>query len=180
LPHVPNEESHDVGQPALDPEEFLDRLKADHQALRWEPLPPELPRRMREHDPTLSRDLLEYLHANWADLPHSFDGSVGGSGIRGKIIGIFGRLTFRVLGPYLRKERDLVAHVVQVSQALERRCDDLTAQVQQLREDTLRRQTEEARNQAKLALWLHLEPPAGVAKTVNPNGTPEPSRTSPA
>jgi hypothetical protein len=151
-----------VGQPALDPEEFLDRLKAEHQVLRWEPLPPELPQRPSETDPTLSRDSLEYLHANWADLPQTYDGAEESGGARGKVVDLFGRLTYRVLAPYLRKERDLLAHVIQVNEALERRCDDLTARFQHLRDDMLRRQADEARNQAKLALWLHLDPPTAA------------------
>ncbi len=148
-----------MGQPALDPEEFLRRLKAEHQVLRWEPLPPQNPQPFSGSGQVRSRDSLDYLHANWA-LPDSYDPAMVGGGGRGKLIGLFGRLTYRVLGPYLRKERDLLAHLVRVNEALERRCDDLAARVQQLNEDILRRQTDEARNQAKLALWLHLDPPS--------------------
>jgi hypothetical protein len=46
-----------------------------------------------------------------------------------------------------------------VNQALERRCDDLSLRCQQLNQDMIDRQAAEAANQAKLALWLHLELP---------------------
>jgi hypothetical protein len=52
--------------------------------------------------------------------------------------------------------------VVRVNEALERRCDDLAAQLQELKNEMLSRQADEARNQAKLALWLHLDPPSAV------------------
>jgi hypothetical protein len=150
-----------VGEPALDPNDFLKQLKAEHKVLRWEPLPPVTPMPPTASGPTPTRASLEYLHANWA-LPDTFDPAEAGGGTRGKILGLFGRITYRVLAPYLRKERDLLSHVVRVNEALERRCDDLAAQVQELKNEMLSRQADEARNLAKLALWLHLDPPAAV------------------
>ncbi len=148
-----------MGQPALDPEEFLRRLKSEHQVLHWEPLPPQQQRRLSESEQSRSRTSLDYLHANWV-LPDQFDPAGANGGPRTRVLGLFGRLTYRVLGPYLRRERDLLSHFVRVNEALERRCDDLATRVQQLSEDIINRQAAEARNQAKLALWLHLDPPA--------------------
>jgi hypothetical protein len=159
-----------VGEPALDPNDFLRQLKAEHKVLRWEPLPPATPRQPSNSGPTPTRASLEYLHANWA-LPDTYDSAEAGGGTRGKVLGLFGRMTYRVLSPYLRKERDLLSHVVRVNEALERRCDDLAAQLQELKNEMLVRQADEARNQAKLALWLHLDPPAAVPEdTASVNG----------
>lgn len=146
-----------MGQPAIDPEELLERLKEEHRVLQWEPLPAEGVRSSNT-DQTRNRNSLDYLHAHWA-LPDTFDPADVGGGLRGRILSLLGRLTFQVLGRYLREERELLAHMVRVNQALERRCDDLTLRCQQLNQDMIDRQAAEAANQAKLALWLHLELP---------------------
>jgi hypothetical protein len=163
-------EEKTVGQPELDPEQFLTRLKSENQVLRWEPLPPRERRPSSAVDPGGSRDSLDYLHAHWA-LPDTFDPSVAGAGLRGKLVGLFGRITYRVLGPYLRSERELLAHAVRVNDGLQRRCDALSARLEQVEEDAYRRQADEAQNLAKLALWLHLDPPAsGTAPFAGDNG----------
>jgi hypothetical protein len=153
-----HEEIHQVGQSALDPEEFLRQLRAQKQTLHWEPLPAQEPRPAVGTEQRRSRESLDYLHANWA-LPDSFDAATVGGGTRGRVLGLFGRLTFRVLGPYLRRERELLSHLVQVNQALESRCDALTVRVEQMAEDDFRRQAAEAANLTTLALWLHLDAP---------------------
>jgi len=151
-----------VGHAALDPEEVLERLKAEHRVLTWEPLEPDTVRRAEEGDRVRGRDSLEFIHCHWV-LPDGFDpASGGGGGLRGKFISLFGRLTYRVLGSYLREERDLLAHIVRANEALEQRCDELTLRCQQLNQDFVDRQVAEARNLAELALWLHLEPPAAT------------------
>lgn len=146
-----------MGKPAIDPEELLERLKEEHRILQWEPLPAEGVRSSNS-DHNRNHNSLEYLHAHWT-LPDSFDPADVGGGARGKILSLLGRLTFQVLGRYLREERELLAHMVRVNQALERRCDDLSLRCQQLNQDMIDRQAAEAANQAKLALWLHLELP---------------------
>ena len=163
-----SEEKHKLEQPAIDPEEFLRRLKEEHRTLQWEPLPAE---GIRASDTSQARNRtsLEYLHAHWV-LPEEFDPADAGGGIRGRILSLFARLTFQVLVRYLHDERLLLAHMVRVNQALEQRCDALTLRLQQLNQDMIDRQVAEAANQAKLALWLHLEPPGTTP-------SPEPSVT---
>ncbi len=150
-------------QPAIDPEEFLRRLKDEHRTLQWEPLPPEVIR-TSEVSQARNRASLEYLHSHWV-LPESFDPDDAGRGIRGRMLSLFARLTFQVLVRYLHDERQLLSHMVRVNQALEQRCDALTLQLQQLNQDMIDRQVAEAANQAKLALWLHLEPPGTTPST---------------
>lgn len=147
-----------MGQPALEPEEVLERIKAEHRVLRWAPLPPDKVRRTKDFDHSHGKSSLDYLHQHWA-LPDHFDPTTAGGGPRGRIVALFGRLTYRVLGPYFREERGLLSHLVRVNEALEQRCDDLNNRLQQLSDDIVDRQVAEARNQADLALWLHLEQP---------------------
>jgi hypothetical protein len=159
-----------VGDTALDPEEFLERLKAEHHVLRWEPLPPDQVRRDTNKQQVRNREDLEYLHRHWA-LPDNFDPADAGGGLRGKVVAILGRLVFRVLGRYLREERELISHLVQVNEALERRCDELTLRCEQLNQDMVSRQVSEAANQAKLAAWLHLEPPSAAKNDARKKGS---------
>ena len=144
--------------PAINPTEFLEQLKEEHQVLQWEPLPPPPPNRPFGVEQPRNRASLEYLHHHW-QLPDSYVPEGGGSGAKGKAIGLFGRLTFRVLGRYLREERDLLSHVVQVSEALERRCDQLTLLLQEMNIEMLNHRVAEAKNQAVLAVWPHAQPP---------------------
>lgn len=153
-------------QSEFDPEEVLERLKSEHRTLAWEPLPPEKMRRTTEGGQARNRAALEYLHHHWT-LPDAFDPEGVGGGFRGKIVGLFGRLTYRVLGPYFREERALLSHMVRVNEGLEKRCDELTLRCEQLNQDMIDRQAAEAENQAKLALWLSLEPPASAATRGN-------------
>jgi hypothetical protein len=147
-----------VGQPAPEPEEILERIKAAHQVLRWAPLPPDELRKSKEFDHSRGKQSLDYLHQHWA-IADSFDPATAGGGPRGRIVGLFGRLTFRVLSPYFQAERGLFSHLVRVNEALEQRCDDLNTRLQQVTNDIVDRQVAEAKNQAQLALWLHLEVP---------------------
>ncbi len=153
-----------MGQAPLDPEKVLERMRAEHQVLRWAPLPPETERWRVEpgHETDDNRESLEYLHRHWA-LPEQFEPGDAGFGPKGKVLSIVGRLVFRVLGRYLREEREVLAHLVRVNEALDHRCQELTLRTQQLSKDMIDRQVAEARNQAELALWLHLDPPPPVA-----------------
>ncbi|HWD51480.1 MAG TPA: hypothetical protein VG412_03705 [Acidimicrobiales bacterium] len=147
-----------MGKPGLDPKEFLERLKEDHQVLRWEPLPPNQPNPSSGGEQSRSGGSLDYLHKHWA-LPDSFHPEDAGGGPKGRLVSLFGRLTYRVLGRYFHEERELLGHVVRISEALERRCDALTLRVQEMNLEMVRRQVAEAENQAILAAWLHAESP---------------------
>ncbi|MHB8329882.1 MAG: hypothetical protein ACYDD6_09725 [Acidimicrobiales bacterium] len=130
----------------VDPRELLDRIKADSRRLAWEPLPPSNAIGLWRQRPMRDEEPLEYLHRNWALRDHVDPGAVGG-GLRGRVVSVFARLTFRVLGPYLREERELLARVVRMNDALARRCDELAQVVAD-------RQVAEAENDARLAVWL--------------------------
>jgi hypothetical protein len=54
----------------------------------------------------------------------------------------------------MSEERDLLAHMVQLNESLEQRCNDLMLCCRQLSQDMVNRQVAEARNQAELALWV--------------------------
>jgi len=158
-----------VGQPPIDPEELLQRLKEEHQVLQWEPLAPTTMAHQSVGESVRNRTSLNYLHHNWA-LPDTYDPADAGSGPRGRLVALWGKLTFHVLRRYLREERDLIAHMVRVNEGLEQRCDELSLRVQQLRQDVVDRQVAEAKNMTKLALWLQLDPPTTAAPTDEPVG----------
>ncbi len=104
-----------------------------------------------------------------------------GGGLRSKLEALFGRLTYRVLRRYLQDERKLLSHMVQTNESLAQRCDELARRVDELDKDIIDRQVAEAENQTKLALWLHLEPPAVTApepagSTARAKGGPSSSR----
>jgi hypothetical protein len=155
-----HQEDPAASTPAIDPLAFLERLKRDHQVLRWEPLLPPEGNRPFGVGQVRSRASLEFLHQHW-QLPDSYTPE-GGGGMKGKVVALFGRMTYRVLGRYLREERDLLAHMVRVSEALERRCDQLTMTMHEMHATMVDRQVAEAKNQAALAVWLHAEPPAST------------------
>ena len=144
-----------MGQPALDSEKLLERLRNEHRVLKWEPLPPDTSRSAPKGDQVRSAESLAYINANWV-LPHEYE-APGGAGVKARIVAFFGALTFRVLGPYLRAERDLLSHMVRINNALEHRCDELTMRCEQLSQDMVARQAAEARNLAKLAVLLQVD-----------------------
>ena len=156
-------------KPAVDPEEYLQRLKDEHRVLRWAPLPPDDTRRSIKNDQALNKSSLDYLHQHWA-LPDSFDAAAAGDGPRGKVVGLFGRMTYRVLGPYFREERGLLAHMVRINEALEQRCIELTLFCERLNQDMIDRQVAEAENQTKLAILLDVEAPREARPRTNRNG----------
>ncbi len=148
-----------MGQAALDPKQVLERMRAEHQVLRWGPLPPEEPWDSGGGRAPLDRSSLDYLHEHWALADASGPDPAEG-GLRGRASTLFGRLTYRVLGPYLQREQEFLARAVQVIDDLDRRCHELDQRCRELADAVIDRQVAEAENQAKLALWLHLEPPA--------------------
>jgi hypothetical protein len=161
-----------VGRAARDPNELLEQLQADHQVLRWGPLPP--PERSHHGADTLAPDTssLDYLHQHWA-FADSYQATIPSTGLRGKAEALVGRLTYKVLGPYLRQEREFLAHAVQVIDGLDQRCTQLELRNRELAEAMLDRQVAEAENQAKLAVWLHVNPPTGDLPVGGPAGGDE-------
>lgn len=142
----------------LDPRELLERLHADKRTLVWTPLAPAGNLVTWRQRPMRDEEALEYLHRHWA-LPDQPDAAVAGRGLRGRLVAVFARLAFRVMGPYLRSERELFAHLVRMNDALARRCDELAEALSE-------RQTADAENDARLAAWLqvHAEESSGPAQ----------------
>ncbi|HUY65005.1 MAG TPA: hypothetical protein VMV14_10895 [Acidimicrobiales bacterium] len=132
----------------LDPRELLERLHADRRLPAWDPPAPSPALAGWRQRPMRDEEPLEYLHGHWA-LPEQFDPATAGGGWRGRLVGLFGRLAFRVLGPYLHSERELLARVVRMNDALARRCDELADVIAE-------RQMTEAESGASLAAWLHV------------------------
>ncbi len=144
----------------VDPNQLLSQLHAEHQVLRWGPLPPQEHPETEGHLRPTDRTSLDYLHQHWA-LADSYEAAA--AGLRGKVIALFGRLTFKVLGPYLRQERELLSRAVRVIDDLDQQCGELADRYRELSDAVIDRQVSEAENQAKLALWLHLDPPNAVS-----------------
>lgn len=127
----------------LDPRELLDQLREDRRTLAWAPLPPSTSLSLLRQYPMRAEQSLAYLHGHWA-LP---DRPSGGRGPRALLGRLVGRLVFRVLGHYLRAERELLAQVVQTNETLARRVDDLATVMAE-------RFSAQAENEARLAAWL--------------------------
>jgi len=141
-----------MGSSAIDPQDIVRKLKEPGRGLAWMPLDPD-PLIHSSAEQIHDRAPIEYLHANWAP-EDAFDPAGVGRGIRGHAVARFGRMTYRVLGPYFRHQREVVAHLVQANEALEKRCDDLVRRQHQLEQAVIARQVAEARNLADLAAVL--------------------------
>lgn len=144
-------ETRIVSQEALSPGEFLRHLQGEHQSFHWAPVTPAPATQRWRDDPLAGDESLQYLHQHWV-LPDQ--ASPRGRGLRGRLASRVGKVTFRVLTRYLDEERDLLGHMVRMNEALARRCDELALTVAD-------QQVAEAANQARLAAWLHAEPPTG-------------------
>jgi hypothetical protein len=139
-----------MGQPStndLDPRELLERLRREHRTLRWEPLLPSDALLRWQERPMRDEESLAYLHRNWL-LPDTFSPDRTGSGMKGRIARRVGGLVFRVIQPYLHAEREVVANLVRISDALAKRCDDLAQIITE-------RQVADAESQAKLAALVY-------------------------
>lgn len=145
-----------MSEEALDPREFFKRLQGEHQTLHWTPVAPAPTAQRWPGHPLASDESLQYLHQHWA-LPDQASPHRGGP--RGRLASLAGKVVFRVLGQYLREERDLLSHLVRMNETLARRCDELAVTVAD-------QQVAEAANQAQLAAWLHAEPPDNSRREV--------------
>lgn len=135
-----------------DPAELLAQVKAERQRLGWEPLAPERRQRFTADELPRTKEALDYLHRHWV-LPDGSATGVGG-GARGMLVRAAGRVVFRVLGPYLREERELLGHLVRLNDALVKQCDQLAERCQELADRAVDRQLAEAANLTDLAVWL--------------------------
>jgi len=90
---------------------------------------------------------LDYAHRHWA-LP---DRPVPGTGRKDALRARLARFIFGVLGPYLHAERELLANLVRLADGLAARCDELAAEVEQLRCQLDERAVAVAANHAELA-----------------------------
>lgn len=137
-----------MGQPnPVDPRELLERLRRQHDTLRWEPLLPSDDLYRLQERPMREEASLAYLHRNWS-LPDSFSARTSGGGMKDRIARRLGGLVFRTMGSYLHAERELIANLVRMNDALAIRCDELTNVVAE-------RQRADAENQAKLAALVY-------------------------
>jgi len=163
-----------MGSPAIDPEDIIRKLRTPGNALSWTPLEPDRDLHApghQDHD----RGPIEFLHANWSPAD-TFDPADAGGGVLGRVVAPFGRLTYRVLGPYFRHQREVVAHLVQANEALERRCDDLVRRQHELEQAVIVRQVAEAQNLSELAVVLD----SGARRESDPSsGVPSPDEGTP-
>ena len=141
-----------VAPKPCDPAELLTQLRADRRQMAWEPLAPERRRQFHSDDLPRTKEALDHLHRHWV-LPDS-PSSDRGSGARGLVMHVVGRLVFRVLGPYLREEREFLSHLVRLNDALVKECDELARRCQELADRAVDRQLAEAANLTELAAWI--------------------------
>jgi hypothetical protein len=131
-----------VEQNEVNPRDVLEQLTVHHAQLRWSPVPPSAGLADWEGNTTRSTEALAYLHAHH-QLPATPQDSSGG----GRMTRLFGRLTFKVLRRRLDEEQALFSNLVQMTEVLAQRCDDMAAVI-------AAHQVNEAANQAQLAGWL--------------------------
>jgi hypothetical protein len=130
----------------VDPVELLERIRDDNRRLHWEPLAPSDQLSAWRRRPMRGEEALDYLHHHWV-LPDRLDPRIAGRGVKGRLTSLVGRIAFRVLGPYLKEERELVSRLVQTCNALAERCDEMTREIED-------RQVKEAESGARLVAWL--------------------------
>jgi hypothetical protein len=131
----------------LNPREVIEQLRIHHAHLQWAPLPPQP--KIGDWTPheLITNESLAFLHANH-QLPDPDDADTGGKGLRARLQRRSLRRTMEVLTPRMKAEQDLLVSLIRVTDALARRCDELS-------ELMATRQVEEAANQARLSAWLH-------------------------
>lgn len=135
-----------MSEDTVDPAELLERLRSEQHDLSWAPVPPSGVASSWRERTLRSEEALSYLNGHWA-LPDRPDSGQRGRGLRGAVRRLAGRVTFSVLHPYLAEERELLARLVQVCNALADRCDELATVIAD-------RQRAEGENGARLVEWL--------------------------
>jgi hypothetical protein len=137
-----------MSEEAIDPAELLERLRSEPSPASWAPLLPSGVAASWRDLRLSGLEPLAYVNAHWA-LPDR--GGPGGStrGIRSAARRLISRVTYSVLGDYLREERELLVHLVQVCNALATRCDEMATVIAD-------RELAEAENGARLVEFLTL------------------------
>lgn len=130
----------------VNPRDVMEQLTVHHAPLRWVPNPPST--RIGEWDghDVRSEDALAFLHAHH-QLPVTAAEVMPGGGLRSRLGRLLARVTLRVLGHRLQEEQDVISRLVEMTEVLAKRCDELTSVV-------ATQQAQEAANQARLAGWL--------------------------
>jgi hypothetical protein len=131
-----------VEQNEVNPRDVLEQLTVHHAQLRWSPVPPSATLANWDGNTIRSAEALAYLHAH-----HQLPATTTESGGGGWFSRLFGRLTFRVLRRRLDEEQALLSNLVQMTEMLAQRCDDMAAVI-------AAHQVSEAASQAQLAGWL--------------------------
>ncbi len=143
-----------MSEDAIDPAELLERLRSEHPDLSWAPLPPSGVAASWRQRPLRDQEALAYLNGHWV-LPGGPTTVPSGRGLRGTVRRLVGRLTFSVLHPYLTEERELLARLVQVCNALAARCDELSSVIAD-------RERAEGENGVRLVEWIDSTRPPGA------------------
>lgn len=130
----------------VNPRDVMEQLTVHHAPLRWSPTPPSgLIGEWDGHE-VRSEGALAYLHAHYL-LPNAPTEVMPGRGLRARLGRMVARVMLRVLKPRLEREQDVISHLVEMTEALAKRCDELASVV-------ATQQVQEAANQARLAGWL--------------------------
>ncbi len=134
--------SNAVEQNDVNPRDVLEQLTVHHAQLRWSPVLPSATLGHWEGNTTRSAEALAYLHAH-----HQMSATVIESNGWGRFSRLFGRFTFRVLRRRLDEEQALLSNLVQMTETLAQRCDEMAEVIATY-------QINEAASQAQLAGWL--------------------------
>ncbi len=138
-----------MGRHPVEAHELVEQLRRGRSAeVVWAPLPPEPLPRPDEVEPMVAHTGLHYAHHH-TNLP---DRPTAGGGVRGWYRRTVGRMVFGILFKYLREERELISNLVQLNDALAKRCDRQAVELEDLREALDDRAVARAENEADLAL----------------------------
>ncbi|MGA2522201.1 MAG: hypothetical protein ABSG81_15450 [Acidimicrobiales bacterium] len=137
-----------MGDVAVEVDEFVRRVKARADRGAWAPPVPEPLTRDIDDGRVQDHPGLDYAHRHWA-LPGQ--GGEAGRGLTARLRGRLGRVVFGAMADYLSQERELLSHVVQLNDALAKRCDELASAHRALLQELDARFAEIAAGQEHLA-----------------------------
>ncbi len=140
-----------MGDVAVEVDEFVRRVKARADGEAWAPPVPEPLTRAIDDRRVQDHPGLDHAHRHWA-LPAQPDQARRGplGGVRARL----DRLVFGALSHYLRDERELVSNLVQLNDALAKRCDELARAHRDLLQELDARFADVAAGQEHLARTL--------------------------